>query len=573
MKSTGRTSSKAVGNASPPGSSGALNEGGAQARRAPQRRKIGILFTSCVVPAASAVAALHLAGCWPLSYSERCEDDARYCPADGTGGNDNPPDPTCDVDPTQDPSAVRDQCAVFARAGAAAGGDGTMARPYASLADAIENANGKRVLACSIGAFEGSVTVGVAAEVIGGFDCNADWTWSAEAPSTIAGDANKAALTLTKGASGAKLRSFKIVAADATVAGGSSIGMAVDDIDAELSSVAVIAGNAMGGAVGETPEGAQDGASAPASVSNACVGPAAVFGGEPGTTECEDGAVSSGGVGGLGGNLDMDEGNGQKGQDGTPLPAENPGGTGLGGAGQATAQANCARGEDGADGTPGSPGLGGTETGLTLAGPIGGEGKPGASGTRGQGGGGGGGTKAGLFCPAGPNTVEGVGASGGGGGAGGCGGKAGTGGKAGGSSIGILSLGTRLVLIDVTVTVGNAGIGGMGGDGKPGGNGGMGAAGGMASGKVGSKPGCPGGMGGVGGDGGPGGGGRGGHAVGIAYAVTPSQAPALSVVEGTAGLGGLVGLGSVGDPTASNGAPGVSGACWDFGAMKSCPQQ
>ncbi|WP_438030250.1 hypothetical protein [Sorangium sp. So ce233] len=572
MKSTGRTSSKAVGNASPPRAGGALNEGGAQARRAPQRRKIGILFTSCVVPAASAVAALHLAGCWPLSYSERCEDDARYCTSDGTGGTDQQPDPTCDADPTQDPSTVRDQCAVFARAGAAAGGDGTMARPYASLADAIENANGKRVLACSSGAFKGSVTVGVAAEVIGGFDCNADWAWSAEAQSTIEGDANKAALTLTKGASGATLRSFKIVAADATVAGGSSIGVAVDEIDAELSSVAVIAGNGMDGATGETPEDAQAGASAPASVSNACVGAPAVFGGERGTTVCDDGE-SSGGVGGLGGIPETDDGNGQKGQDGTPLPAENPDGTGLGGAGQAAAQANCARGEDGGPGAPGSPGEPGTDTELTLAGPIGGDGKRGTSGTRGQGGGGGGGTKAGLFCPAGSNTVEGVGASGGGGGAGGCGGKAGTGGKAGGSSIGIVSLGTNLVLTDVTVTVGKAGIGGMGGDSKPGGLGGMGAVGGTASGKVGSKPGCPGGMGGVGGDGGPGGGGRGGHAVGIAYSVTPSQAPALSVVEGTAGLGGLVGLGSVGDPTASNGAPGVSGACWDFAAKQACPQQ
>ncbi|WP_437960790.1 hypothetical protein WME76_14825 [Sorangium sp. So ce119] len=570
MKSTGRTSSKAVGNASPPGSDGALNEGGAQTRRATPRRKIGILFTSCVVPAASAVAALHLAGCWPLSYSERCEDDARYCTPDGTGGGGGTtqPDPTCDVDPTQDPSAVRDQCAVFARAGAAARGDGTKARPYASLADAIENANGKRVLACTSGEFKGSVTVGVAAEVIGGFDCDADWTWSAEAQSIIEGDANKAALTLTKGASGAKLRSFKIVAADATEAGGSSIGVAVDDIDAELSSVAVVAGNGMDGARGETPTAGSDGARAPDDVSNACVG--TVYGGLPGATTCEDGETS-GGVGGLGGMPATDGGNGQKGQDGAPLPTENPDGNGLGGAGQAVAQSNCARGKDGVPGARGNSGDPGIETTLTLAGPTGGNGTSGMSGVRGQGGGGGGGAKAGQFCAAGGGTfADGVGASGGGGGAGGCGGKAGTGGKAGGSSIGILSLGTSLVLTDVTVAVGKAGNGGTGGDGSPGGLGGMGANGGARVQVSGSIQGCAGGMGGAGGDGGPGAGGRGGHAVGIAYSVTPSQAPALSVLEGTAGAGGAVGREG---PATSNGAPGVSGACWDFGAKTSCPQQ
>ncbi|WP_437685772.1 hypothetical protein [Sorangium sp. So ce176] len=473
---------------------------------------------------------------------------------------------------SENPGEADDSCSIFANATAAPGGNGTKARPYASLAEAIliANATGKRVLACARGAFQESVTVNGAVEVIGGFDCGTGWTWNEEARSTIEGPADQVALTLSESASGAKVRNFVIRAASATVPGGSSVGIAVADIDAELAQVDVATGDGMDGATGETPEDAEDGESARArDASNACVGPAAVFGGEPGTTECEDGAVSSGGVGGLGGNLDMDEGNGQKGQDGTPLPAENPDGAGLGGAGQAAAQANCARGEEGAPGAQGEPGLPGTDTELTLAGPIGGDGKRGTSGTRGQGGGGGGGGKAGLFCPAGPNTVEGVGASGGGGGAGGCGGKAGTGGKAGGSSIGIVSLGTRLVLTDVTVTVGKAGIGGMGGDGKPGGNGGMGAAGGTASGKVGSKPGCDGGMGGVGGDGGPGGGGRGGHAVGVAYAVTPTQAPALSVQEGTAGAGGAVGREG---PSTSNGAPGVSGACWDFGAKQACPQ-
>ncbi|WP_438011234.1 hypothetical protein WME89_22730 [Sorangium sp. So ce321] len=575
-------SSKAEGKASPLLIGGARDEGGAggaRARGTARRRRACIQLSSWVIPAASAVAALHLAGCWPLSYSERCEDDVRYCPSGGTAGGTVDPGPECSGDPTQDANIVTDRCVVFASASVPSGGDGTKARPYASLAEAIEKAAGKKpVLACSSDAFDSrgtfkeSVTIGVAAEVLGGFDCNAGWSWSAEARSMIEAPADRVALTLTEDAGGTRVQGFAIRAVDATESGGSSIGVAVADIEAALTKVAVTAGNGMAGATGETPEAALGGTSAPAVVSNACVGPAAVFPGEAGVTECDDGE-SRGGLGGLGGTPGMEEGNGQNGQDGTPLPAENPDGTGLGGAGQLASQSNCARGEDGASGAAGSPGLPGndSDTALTLAGPVGGNGRSGTSGTRGQGGGGGGGTKGGLFCPAGANTVEGVGASGGGGGAGGCGGRAGTGGKAGGSSIGIVSLGNKLALTDVTVTVGKAGSGGMGGDGKPGGLGGMGAAGGEPSGKVGSKQGCTGGTGGAGGDGGPGGGGRGGHALGIAYAATPSQAPALSVVgEGTAGDGGPAGLGG---PAESNGAAGLSGACWDFSANASCPQQ
>ncbi|XYI03129.1 hypothetical protein ACMHYB_26570 [Sorangium sp. So ce1128] len=545
--------------------------GGAQARCPARRRRACIPLSSWVIPAASAVAALHLAGCWPLSYSEKCEDDSRYCPPDGTGGSSVDPGPECSGDPTQDANIVTDRCVVFASASAPSGGDGTKARPYASLAEAIEKAAGKKpVLACSSEAFEESVTVKTAVDVIGGFDCAADWTWSEQARSAIEGPANRVALTLTENASGARVRSFKIVAADATEPGGSSIAVAVADIEAEFVRVDVTAGNGMDGTRGETPTAAQDGANAPDDVSSACVG--TVYGGLPGVTTCEDGETS-GGVGGLGGKPMEDEGRGQNGNDGTPL-ADPPTEFGLGGTGhgQAGASLECTSGENGARGASGDAGEAGSGTTLMLASITGGDGRSGAGGKRGQGGGGGGGAKAGRFCAAGGGSfTDGVGASGGGGGSGGCGGKGGGGGKAGGSSVGILSLGTKLVLTDVTVAVGTAGNGGMGGDGSPGGSGGMGANGGARVPGSGSIQGCTGGKGGAGGDGGPGGGGRGGHAVGIAYAAAPSPAPALSVVEeGTPGNGGVAGLGG---PVESNGAPGVSGACWDFGAKQGCPQQ
>ncbi|WP_438041679.1 hypothetical protein [Sorangium sp. So ce128] len=481
---------------------------------------------------------------------------------DGTGGS--VPNPACEADPTENASTVTDECAVFASTTAEAGGDGTKARPYASLAEAVANAGNKRVLACASGAFAESVTIEAGVEVIGGFDCGAEWAWSEEARSAIDAPANQIALTVSEAASGAKVRSFSVRAASATELGGSSIGVAVADVEAELAQVDVTAGDGMAGANGETPtEAPHAGASASEVVSKACE---VVYGGEPGVTMCQDGETR-GGAGGLGGTTGTDEGNGQKGADGAPLPEPNPDEYGLGGAGQAGAAGNCRRGEDGAPGAAGVAGEASIDTTLTLAGIEGGDGGIGIPGTRGQGGGGGGGAKAGLFCGPVANPLDGPGASGGGGGAGGCGGKGGGGGKAGGSSLGIVSLGTKLVLTEVTVEVGKAGKGGDGVVGQSGANGGAGGPGGDASGVSPSIRGCDGGRGGAGGAGGPGAGGRGGHAVGIAYAVAPSAAVVLKdFAEGTVGDGGSAG------PGGNAGTPGASGACWNFGGNESCGQ-
>ncbi|WP_437906969.1 hypothetical protein WME95_03340 [Sorangium sp. So ce327] len=485
-----------------------------------------------------------------------------------TGSGGGPPNPECDADPTKDASTVRDECAVFASATAEAGGDGTKAKPYGSLGEAVANAKGKRVLACTSGAFAESVTIGAKVELIGGFDCGAEWTWSGEARSAIEGLPNQSALTLGEGASGAKVRSFSVRAASATELGRSSIGVAVADVEAELAQVDVTAGDGMAGEDGTTPtEAPQVGASAPDTEqtrpSDACDAPNTVFGGEPGVTTCEDGETR-GGAGGLGGITGTDDGNGQKAADGTPPPAPNPNNKGIGGTGE-TAAAECAVGANGKSGDPGGAGEAGSDMTLTLAGVSGGDGENGTPGTRGQGGGGGGGAKAGLFCRGpGMTTVEGVGASGGGGGAGGCGGKGGGGGKAGGSSIGIVSLGTKLVLKEVTVAVGKAGKGGNGAGGRGGAAGGSGATGGTAA-PLGGSIGCRGGDGGQGGLGGPGAGGRGGHAVGIAYAAAPGAAATLAnFMGGTAGDGGGTAPGGIA------GKVGVSGACWDFIGNASC---
>ncbi|WP_437864080.1 hypothetical protein [Sorangium sp. So ce363] len=482
----------------------------------------------------------------------------------GTGGG---PNPGCEADPTQDASTVTDDCAVFASATAEAGGNGTKAKPYASLGEAVVNAGNKRVLACATEPFTESVRIEAGVEVIGGFDCEAGWTWSEEARSAIDAPANQIALTVSEAASGAKVRSFAVRAASATERGGSSIGVAVADVEAELAQVEVTAGDGMAGEDGTTPtEAPQAGAGASTVVPEACDAPNTVFGGEPGVTTCEDGETR-GGAGGPGGITGTDEGNGQKGVDGAPLPEPNPNNYGLGGPGQTDAAGICRRGEDGGPGAVGRLGDAGSGTELTLSGIAGGDGANGGTGKKGQGGGGGGGAKAGVFCQgAGGTKVDGVGASGGGGGAGGCGGKGGGGGKAGGSSIGIVSLGTKLVLIDVTVMVGKAGKGGNGAGGLGGALGGSGAIGGTPS-PLGGSAGCDGGRGGQGGMGGAGAGGRGGHAVGLAFAVPPGAAVTLAnFVAGTAGEGGgTAPMGNVGEM-------GVSGECWDFTGNASCGQ-
>ncbi|WP_437758474.1 PP2C family protein-serine/threonine phosphatase [Sorangium sp. So ce1389] len=90
-------------------------------------------------------------------------------------------------------------------------------------------------------------------EVIGRVAC-AGWTLEEGRMSAIVGPADKVALTLGEGAAGALVEGFAIRAADAKQAGGSSIGVVVAAVQAELAEVEVTAGNGQDGARGTTPE-------------------------------------------------------------------------------------------------------------------------------------------------------------------------------------------------------------------------------------------------------------------------------------------------------------------------------
>jgi hypothetical protein len=492
----------------------------------------------------------------------------------GDGGDADGSKPDCSGDPSD--TNVIDECGVFAQADATAPGDGSMATPFAKLADAIAEAQakGKRVYACTSQAFAEAVTISAGIEVYGGFDCTNGWAWSRAARAELDGPPDAIPLTIEASAGGAKIEGFTIKGASPStpMMGGSSIAVTVADVTATLEDCDLTAADAADGADGTTPTTpVSKGADAPMPVhgqEDACINPASLVGGAAGTTTMCGSIDTSGGLGGKGGITGIMGGYGQNGASGAnPAAMPKMGTDGLGGAGQTDPAGTCQTGDPGAPGSSGTTGNGGSVLSdtLSIAGISNGDDTDGHAGTPGQGGGGGGGAMSGMFCLGG---VDGNGASGGGGGAGGCGGLGGGGGKAGGSSIAIVSLGTKLTLMGVTLAVGTAGDGGKGVIGQGGGLTGAGATGGAPSGLAGSLPGCRGGDGGLGGAGGPGGGGRGGHAIGIAYTKTPATVPVLQMfTPGMPGTGGTAGSGA---PTTSNGALGNAGPCWDFSTNAAC---
>lgn len=492
--------------------------------------------------AAVLAAALHATACQQVPDCRHCHDgegDSRPVPVDG--------------------------CGVFARAGEDAGGSGKSDDPYTRLQDAIDHAEGRKVCACTDEAFAEAVTLRAGIEVHGGYTCNGEWEKSADRKSTIVGPAGQVALTLTGEAGGAKMQGFEIRAADATEPGASSIAVAVADIAAELTQIDVLAGNGRAGEDGEAAAGtAAAGADAPARGAEGAPTdgwiPTAPMGGKPGRTTC-DGVDTDGGAGGDGGlppALGTDS-RGRPGEAGKPAPEAMVNGNG----GRVD---NVGYGQNGSNGAPGGyGGVGDSGHGgrLALAGITDGDGARGKPGNPGQGGGGGAGSKM-LWVQ---GVGAGAGASGGGGGAGGCGGRGGAGGKAGGSSIGIISLGTRLVLSEVSVTLKEGGKGGDGAAGQEGGPGGLGAPGGVNTSDPARRYAGTGGNGGDGGSGGPGRGGRGGHAIGIAYDAERVAMPSLTTFSpGSPGAGGLSGPGGLFEA----GARGEGAACWNFKTGTSC---
>lgn len=531
-----------------------------------------MLVLKTVVIGVAALGALGLGGCFWGSEEAPCAgmDPCGFGGANvgsstsGAGGM----APACFGDPTLDPAIVRDDCFVFASAGAAPGGNGTKALPFASVQAALDStwAYGTGVITCADQEFAEEVVVFQGAKLYGGFDCSS-WGWKPDARTTISPAPGKVPLRLTGGTTGlwTELRGLRAVARDAVDPGQSSIAAIFDrgqdKLDVVVTHCDFAAGNGAPGAKGTTPvaTGADGEAGNPGGAG--CAGALSTPGGALKANLC--GAdFSQGGSGGVG---TASLGNGGDGSPGkqAPLAPEPAGKNGAGGKGEGAM--SCVAGSEGAPGDAGAPGLGAAGSGqIDATGYLGIAGSAGGSGGKpGQGGGGGGGAKAG-HC-AGQPTFAGPG--GGGGGSGGCGGPPGGGGGPGGASIGLLSFQASLTLTHVKITSSAGGSGGDGGDGH------AGALGGNGGPTAGDTPfACVGGTGGKGGVGGPGGGGLGGYSIALAlvggfpYSHEEGGTPAV-LAAGVAGAGGP---GGNLDLNKNRGAAGIASPCWRFNLNKPC---
>ena len=449
---------------------------------------------------------------------------------------------SCPDDPAEAPAAdVPAECGVWVSASLGDdANDGSPRAPVATLAQAAAKAvhRRRRVYACAE-TFDEVVTWPAAVGLHGGFDCtDLDWRYVGNPTLTeVAAPAGEIPLTLA-GSSDSELSlltDLKIVAATAIQPGGSSIAvMALSDARVEIRRSSLQSGNGADGADGDDGDHFGNPAKGGLHGENgaaACTASTGL-GGELVALDCDEDA-SFGGRGGNGGEMAATPGD-----DGEVAPASNPQGLGLGGhAEDLVTGLLCTPGFGGANGKDGDPGLGGLwPPRLTAAGYLGVWGGDGTRGRAGQGGGGGGASAASSAACGAPKLG---GAGGGSGGSGGCGGKGGRGGQPGGASIGLATLTSEIVLVDVSIQTGNGGRGGAGGVPQQGGWGGLPGIGGAGT-PGGPNPGCGGGIGGYGGDGGPAGGGLGGPALAVAYTGTLGpDASGVTIILGEAGKGGL----------------------------------
>ncbi|WP_437980751.1 hypothetical protein [Sorangium sp. So ce117] len=514
------------------------------------------------------------------TYTDACWE-VYACAADP-----EPPPGPCEGQPETGPAL--DQCGVFVSESGDDSDLGTKGAPVKTLQHAVGLAatgrgNGetptRRVYACG-GEFEEAITLPSGVDLWGGRLCDGgDWSYRG-----AFGGPNQ--LTTIAPPAGIPLR---VLAAeeDATDATSMIFGVRVVAAHASArdgkSSIAVILSSGARAIVRSSEVQADDGKDGEAGEdapayranngamgndgANACTADV-VRGALPEVTDCGDGIKSTGGTGGHG-RID----GGGDGTSGLPVPADNPEGKGLGGAGAASER--CRPGEDGAKGDDGGRAAGAVGVGyLDFDGWIGVRGDDGKKGGVGQGGGGGGGSKARgpmVACRAGQPQG---GAAGGSGGGGGCGGLEGKGGGYGGASVGIVALqGSVLTVEDSEVVAGNGGRGGVGGTGQPGGAGEHGGWPGKGLSGTEMWDACSGGYGGDGGRGGDAGGGLGGHSFGIAsIAATVTLASDAIVTQGSGGEGGLAGNAASADER-SQGAPGRSEFWYRFDAPAPEPPQ
>ncbi len=524
-----------------------------------------------------AVAFLSTAGCTAATFvGNDASDDAGQGDSavhPNSGGNDDAggdasvtvdaaPPPGCDGTklPSDDTCVVNDADGVFVSSSlGTAAGNGTQAKPFASLNAAIAAAKAakRRVYACAESYAE-HVDFLDGVSVFGYFACDSSWAVVQSAHAKVVAPTSPAA-TAANITTPTRIEAVDLVAPDYATGSQSSIALLATGSPALTYTKSTIhAGTGGKGddgtdAIQLTDSAYKSGTNGSPSV--VCTGTSCFSFGAPGATNTcsgEPGHVP--GAGGDGGNpgtyKPMFFVNGYvwnavsattAGSPTAPTPATAQGG-GFG-----------LPGSDGAPGADGQAGHAGHGFGsLSAAGYAPSDGTAGADGDPGQGGGG-----AGSYddlssrWPAGnyansPNAL-GIGAAGGGGGAGGCPGLAATPGKGGGASIAIVSIGSPFTLDTMILQASSGGSGGAAGSQSTPTTGG---AGGAAAIDV-----STGGHGGAGGRAGVSGNGGGGPSFGLAYQGTAptSLGSQITVGAGGSGVAARVGKDGVTIPASADG--------------------
>lgn len=418
------------------------------------RERIGLLFSSLLFAACSG------------TYGAADQEQPAASPEQAA-----PP-----VQGTPSESELTEEQGVFVVAGKL-DGDGTRARPFGTLKEALEVAKitKKRVFACA-GVFREQLVVEGGVSMIGGLDCSEPvWTLGT-GRSTVESPASPAMIA-REIATATRIERFDVVAPSATEPGGSSIGLLATDSPAlTIVDASIVAQDGAAGADGvrgiqlvqkgmlngydfdpHRYVGGVFGNPMPAPTP----GPTSICEGEPGHDGETGGYGGSGGLWEWGIRQDFVEGwypylnnSDHRGQ---------PGQTKSGAAGKA-----------GVDG-PSAKAIGWfSREGYTPR-----AGARGTNGEPGKGGSGGWGMNPLLGKPS-PAMPYAAGIGGGSGGAGGCPGLAGTPGGGGGASVGVLLFASPLVLERVTIASQDGGAGGRGAFGSsptPGGAGGRGVTG------------------------------------------------------------------------------------------------
>jgi hypothetical protein len=465
----------------------------------------------------------------------------------GDGSRDAGDGSTCDPtkSPHDDPCVVDDAYGVFvaAHAGSDATGDGSKAKPYATIGHALAALGAKRRLYLCDATYAEFVTLQTAASLYGGFACpgtdaGAPWSYLDGGFAKVSGVANQIPLSVTGLDSGIAVEDLWLVAANASGHddagnGLSSIAALVNASTVSFRRCTLSAGTGANGTDG-TAGANYAGVTAAAGQAND-----GGIGGAGGSITCNDGTSSTGGSGGSALSTSGGDGGAQ------PMPTTSPGFDGVGATGGTT---SCSSGAPGANGAPGDAGSAATTYGIVSPeGWVPSTGGNGRAGYPGQGGGGGGGKSLSLT-------------GGTGGGAGGCGGAGGMGGGGGGGSIALACIGGTVVLEGCALTTSAGGNGGKGGDGQPG-------QGGGNPGTPSSVQGCAGGTGGNGAGASGGAGGTGGISVCIVCkGGAPTGSPVCTTADaGVPGVGGAGGEGgtsafgsALGGAGGSTGLPGVA---------------